>query len=566
MLQQQNDTASIPSVDVTCIATSSCTFDPPLFAKRVNNLWFASLILSLATAAFAMLVKQWLREFFAGDYTSPRTRLRIHFYRYPGLTEWHVFELVALLPLLLLLSLALFLVGLCFFTWAVNVGIGYTTTVLVAFWGFLFIVATLSPILSPRCPYKITFLKNPMKTVRRFLAIRFPRLSDYYTDRSQPQTGTARRTQWADTAHFEEEYFAKNAEWNTDLDILLEVDAMQLDDKLFIDTIVPLVKEKENGMSLNSSGGAEDMIMNALLEFIKNRSSKSTPYADREGLPRSLTLETWTGIVAIISGLLKEKFAPPLPKTIHWSDWMEDGIVLLLSGNHLPLPVEGEETLALALEADLVTTVGIICAKTPQQPRASQGIIHGQLLHADVFTQLVNGNIYRAISRLHGQLLLDVLLQLIRCVFEEPTAPSIKDFLFNHPASVMWPGNRFADGARGLLYISPHGCVRVILDLLIEDIGRTFSTPCKEPAAWLKEACFILFTFEGWWTQEQRKLVHSWIHSRPSLDWCFLLTFTMENSTASITLAEMISDAFPGLNTGGQAGLSVAGKMVILLP
>lgn len=46
--------------------------DPPLFAAPewalwVNGLWFASLIVSLATASFSMLVKSWLREYLAGE-------------------------------------------------------------------------------------------------------------------------------------------------------------------------------------------------------------------------------------------------------------------------------------------------------------------------------------------------------------------------------------------------------------------------------------------------------------------------------------------------------------------
>ncbi|EKM49882.1 uncharacterized protein PHACADRAFT_131754, partial [Phanerochaete carnosa HHB-10118-sp] len=34
-------------------------FEAPLWAIRVNGLWFASLIVSLSTASFGMLVKQW---------------------------------------------------------------------------------------------------------------------------------------------------------------------------------------------------------------------------------------------------------------------------------------------------------------------------------------------------------------------------------------------------------------------------------------------------------------------------------------------------------------------------
>ncbi|PSR70660.1 hypothetical protein PHLCEN_2v13465 [Hermanssonia centrifuga] len=51
-------------------------FTPSTSAICVNLLWFASLILSLMTASFGILVKQWLREYLAGEYTSPLARLR----------------------------------------------------------------------------------------------------------------------------------------------------------------------------------------------------------------------------------------------------------------------------------------------------------------------------------------------------------------------------------------------------------------------------------------------------------------------------------------------------------
>lgn len=567
LLQQQNvlgDAPATQSIDLVCIATSSCIFDPPVFAKRVNNLWFASLILSLATAAFAMLVKQWLREFFAGDYTSPRTRLRIHFYRYPGLTEWHVFELVALLPLLLLVSLGLFLAGLCFFTLAVDTGIGYTTTVLVACWGISFTMATISPIFSPRCPYKITFLKHPMKAIRRYLATRFQALSDHYIDHSQPQTGNIQTSQWLEAAPFEEEYFAINAEWNTDLDILLEVDAMQLDDRLFLDTIIPLVKEKENVLHVSSGRGAEDMIVNAIVQFIENRSSKSAlqgPLKRKvEGLPRSLTLETWTTIVAIVSGLLKEKLLPPFPHTIKWSSWMNNGVALLLSRTHFPLPEEGVEILSRALQADPISTLDLICTRVPPEPQ-SQSTRRSD----DPFAELVTGNIKRVLSRFHGRALLDILLQLIRRTFCDPTIPTIHKFFNDHPIGETWAAVPMTNGpsTTTTFCVLPDGCLKSVLDLLMGDISKLFSTPCRDPATWIREACSIVFTFKPHWTPEQRGIVESWMHGRPSLDWCFILTFTLENSTASLTLAQMIGDAFPGPTANGH--LSIAGEVSAML-
>ncbi|KAI0759633.1 hypothetical protein BC629DRAFT_1295321, partial [Irpex lacteus] len=99
---------------------------------RVNVLWFASLLFSLITASFGILVKQWLREFLAVENPSPQARLRVRHVRYPQLAQWRVFQIAAVLPLLLQLSLALFFIGLCYFTASVHSSVEYTALPLVA--------------------------------------------------------------------------------------------------------------------------------------------------------------------------------------------------------------------------------------------------------------------------------------------------------------------------------------------------------------------------------------------------------------------------------------------------
>ncbi|KAI0729093.1 hypothetical protein BC629DRAFT_1302806, partial [Irpex lacteus] len=128
-------------------------FKPASNDIRVNILWFASLVISLITASFAMLVKQWLREFLAVDVPSPQARLRIRHFREPQLRKWMVFEIAASLPLLLQLSLGLFFVGLCYFTAAIHANIGYTTLPLVVGWALFFFTVSALPIFFPRCPY-----------------------------------------------------------------------------------------------------------------------------------------------------------------------------------------------------------------------------------------------------------------------------------------------------------------------------------------------------------------------------------------------------------------------------
>ncbi|KAF7793653.1 hypothetical protein EIP86_004768 [Pleurotus ostreatoroseus] len=153
---------------------ATLSFQPPTFqaadsAIRVNVCWFASLLLSLSSASFGILVKQWLREFLAIPYISPQERIRIRDARVQGLEIWNLFEIASLLPVLLQISLALFFVGLCFFTAAVHPSVGTTTLLLVCCWAFFFCLSVIAPLVSPRCPYKMTALKAASRHVRPYI-------------------------------------------------------------------------------------------------------------------------------------------------------------------------------------------------------------------------------------------------------------------------------------------------------------------------------------------------------------------------------------------------------------
>ncbi|GJE95347.1 hypothetical protein PsYK624_115310 [Phanerochaete sordida] len=144
-------------------------FEVPVWALRVNGLWFASLIVSLSTASFGMLVKQWLTEYLAMEWISPEEQLRARQYRHPGLNSWRVFEIAATLPLLLHLSLGLFFLGLCFYTAAASEIVGRSTFPLVAGWAFFALLTIIAPLASPRCPYKVTLLKSTLHVGRKYL-------------------------------------------------------------------------------------------------------------------------------------------------------------------------------------------------------------------------------------------------------------------------------------------------------------------------------------------------------------------------------------------------------------
>ncbi|KAG7439308.1 uncharacterized protein BT62DRAFT_877633, partial [Guyanagaster necrorhizus] len=93
-------------------ADPASPFIPKTLDSCVNGLWFASLTLSLATALFAVLANEWHYHYLSPISGDPQIRSRIRQFRYMGLRRWHVSGFIALLPLMLHLSLGLFLLGL----------------------------------------------------------------------------------------------------------------------------------------------------------------------------------------------------------------------------------------------------------------------------------------------------------------------------------------------------------------------------------------------------------------------------------------------------------------------
>ncbi|SJL04832.1 uncharacterized protein ARMOST_08203 [Armillaria ostoyae] len=130
------------------------TFVPATTDVWVNGLWFTSLFLSLTTALVAVLVKQWLHHYVALPSGTPRDRSLTRQFRYAGFQKWHVQVIIGLLPVLMHLALAIFLVGSVIFlqplrqalSWVICAGTGVVYTA--------YVVATILPIIFPQCPYR----------------------------------------------------------------------------------------------------------------------------------------------------------------------------------------------------------------------------------------------------------------------------------------------------------------------------------------------------------------------------------------------------------------------------
>ncbi len=129
-------------------------FRPTISDSLVNGLWFTSLSFSLATALFAVLTKQWIHQYIAMPSGTPRDRCRVRQFRYMGLEKWGVGFIIGLLPLLLSVSLGVFLVGLVVFLVPLQAAIASIVGTITFVTFAIYFISNLLPVWYPSCPYK----------------------------------------------------------------------------------------------------------------------------------------------------------------------------------------------------------------------------------------------------------------------------------------------------------------------------------------------------------------------------------------------------------------------------
>jgi len=123
-------------------------------ATFVNVLWFSSLVLSLAAASIGILVKQWLRDYIQYVSNSPRQKSRTRQFRHQGLVGWHVPGIIAMLPVLLQLALAFFLIGLVDFLWHFDRAAAAVISILVSASLLFLVITTILPTISSDSPHR----------------------------------------------------------------------------------------------------------------------------------------------------------------------------------------------------------------------------------------------------------------------------------------------------------------------------------------------------------------------------------------------------------------------------
>ncbi|KAH8093883.1 hypothetical protein BXZ70DRAFT_368816 [Cristinia sonorae] len=144
-------------------------YDPPASAFRINGIWFASLTCSLVTASLGMLVKQWLRQYMAGEMISPKERCRVRHFRNQGIVRWRVFEVAAFLPMLLQIALILFFIGMLDFLRLADETMCWILSGIVAVYLLFFVTTMVSPLFSAQSPFKTPLFRSLPAVSRRLM-------------------------------------------------------------------------------------------------------------------------------------------------------------------------------------------------------------------------------------------------------------------------------------------------------------------------------------------------------------------------------------------------------------
>ncbi|KAK7686509.1 hypothetical protein QCA50_010107 [Cerrena zonata] len=567
----------LPIDKIACIATSTCSFSPSASARQINYLWFSSLILSLVTASFGMLVKQWLREYLSGNLAIGRSHLRLRFFRYIGMVKWRVFKIASILPLLLQIALALFFAGLCIFSAHIDPSLGSLTSTLVVAWATLFFLILVAPAFSTRCPYKVTFFKEYMHYVRTFLNEHLH--IDYGVPGHQSSLSQEIVQQRQITSSpLEEELFAVNqASLTEDLDILLALDCELVDDGLLETGIKGLLISHPGTDITQVQNPREKQLVPWVMKIIQNRvQSRQATRLDlnsRMALNGQLTIKAWSAIVDILSYAIIS--------SLHTSDSdtgpeksMADAVTILLSNSGYRLPPNGQKALAECLRINPSFFANILCARTfaphfafYHQGRDSNLVPTGK----DAFIILLSSGVDDILGHLHGDDLLESLSQLLYHRYRIPADDK----------GSIHGGHNLLDFLRKRVFIDTLPRVRLdeqggfgrILDMMFDELDIVFRVdPSSESSisSWLVQAVSIVFVYDKHWNDDHYRRVIGWLSRRNTLQWYLHLAKPAFRSNSDIDpmnisdlMAAVAVDLFMGKKKGMPDSAQIDRKLML---
>ncbi|KAF9049247.1 hypothetical protein BDZ89DRAFT_706565 [Hymenopellis radicata] len=155
MVQLQR--AALTGASDSSIPVSPINPDTPFIPSTsiiwVNNLWFTSLALSLATAFLAVLAKHWIHHYMSLTSGTARDMARLRQSRFIAFMKWHVSLIINLLPAALNISFTIFSVGLVVFALNKECSAGYAVAAICVVAFLAYVAAIVMPTIDPQTPY-----------------------------------------------------------------------------------------------------------------------------------------------------------------------------------------------------------------------------------------------------------------------------------------------------------------------------------------------------------------------------------------------------------------------------
>ncbi|KAG8924620.1 hypothetical protein FRC02_010325, partial [Tulasnella sp. 418] len=128
---------------------------PESTAVSTNSFFFSSLSFSLTAAFGAVTAKQWLTEYSnVGAVKSLYIQGRKRQEKYQGMKRWHLQFIIEVLPMILQMSLLLFLIGVVHFLWMIDRNVATVQLVLSGAGVLIYLLTIVIGILVPSSPFQ----------------------------------------------------------------------------------------------------------------------------------------------------------------------------------------------------------------------------------------------------------------------------------------------------------------------------------------------------------------------------------------------------------------------------
>ncbi|KAG8938246.1 hypothetical protein FRC03_007479, partial [Tulasnella sp. 419] len=133
---------------------------PAISTIPINSLFFSSLTFSLLATLGAVSAKQWLTEYTnVGAMNAVNIQGRRRQQKYRGLKAWRLRLIIEILPMLLQLSLLLFLIGVVHFLWTLDHEVATIQLILSGGGVVAYLITLIIGILNPESPFQTPFSK-----------------------------------------------------------------------------------------------------------------------------------------------------------------------------------------------------------------------------------------------------------------------------------------------------------------------------------------------------------------------------------------------------------------------